>query len=59
MILNVEATLDTPFLKTKPLVEVFEKCNFATVEPNNYYDAAKFKNSIVAMKNELDSINKN
>lgn len=35
---------------------MFEKCNFTAVEPNNYYDAAKFKDGVVAMKNEFDSI---
>lgn len=54
---DVEGTSDNPVIKTKSLAEVFEKCNITTVEPNNYYDAAKFEDWVTAMK--LDSILKN
>ena len=44
---------------TRPLAEVYERCNMASLEPISYFVAAKSKVWRVAMKEELAMIEKN
>jgi len=46
-------------LKTKSLAEVYDKCNFALVEPSSFEEAANHKVWILEMEEELSMINEN
>ena len=48
--LDVEATLDTPVLKVRPLYDVYVRCNLVHVEPTCYTEDARFPEWIKAMK---------
>ena len=48
--LDVEATLNTPVLKVRPLYDVYVRCNLVHVEPTCYTEDARFPEWIKAMK---------
>ena len=54
--LNVDSTTDTPIYK---VVDVYERCSFAIIKPSNFQEAAKLVEWVVAMKEEMEMINKN
>lgn len=56
---NVQDTTDTDVLRTRPLADLYESCNFVIVEPESYMDASKHDVWIDAMKSELEMIKKN
>ena len=57
--LDVEATLDIPVLKVRPLSNVYERCNLVHVEHTCYIKVARFLEWIEAMKDEIDVIERN
>ncbi|XP_071709279.1 uncharacterized mitochondrial protein AtMg00820-like [Rutidosis leptorrhynchoides] len=45
--------------RVKKLTEVYETCNFTTIEPERYEDAAKDEKWVTAMNEEIRMIEKN
>eukprot|EP00257_Ricinus_communis_P027923 XP_025015337.1 uncharacterized protein LOC112536724 [Ricinus communis] len=56
---DVHNTSDTQVLKTRPLAEVYKRCNFIFAEPANFDEASKHPEWIEAMKAEIQMIEKN
>lgn len=54
-----ETLLNSPILKTRSLLEIYERCNVAILEPNIYEEASKHEVWIEAMKEEIGMIEKN
>nr|KYP64079.1 Retrovirus-related Pol polyprotein from transposon TNT 1-94 [Cajanus cajan] len=52
-------TDDVPIRGTRPLSEIYEKCNVAVLEPANFREVEKDDKWINAMKEELQMIEKN
>ena len=50
---------DTPIRGTRPLHEIYERCDVALQEPTSYDEAAKESGWRIAMQEELRMINKN
>lgn len=50
---------DQPIRGTRPLSDIYERCNTAILEPKNYKEAAADSKWLVAMKEELNMIEKN
>ena len=50
---------DSPILKTKSLSEIYERCNYAVLEPSSYEEASQYEEWRIAMKEEIAMIEKN
>ena len=56
---DADSPPDFPILKTKSLSEVYEKCNYAALEPSSFVEAVKYEEWRLAMQEEIDMIEKN
>lgn len=54
-----EPTPESPILRVQSLRRVYETCNFTALEPENYKETSKEKAEIKALKEEIETIEKN
>ena len=45
-----ESLSDSPILKTKSLSKIYERCNFAVLEPSSFEEASQYEEWRFAMK---------
>ena len=54
-----ESTPESPVMRVKSLRRIYDTCNFAALEPENYEEASKEEVWIKAMEEEIKMIEKN